>query len=245
MLRLLAALLLSLPLPLVASELVVFLPGATSQIGMQRALESDPACAGLTITVVPKWRALEDALVRKPAMVLAPATFALVPGWRAELQATVAGSDRFRYLLVAANASLTLAQLHEPTVGMLHEVPRESAEGFLAALFPGLAPGHVRLAAKVDDVPNLLGLELARVCVLTPAMLAGAHARLADSLQTLARSRPVWQPMLYVHGGEPADTGRVLVGLAPVTLAALGFERLVARDPALPMGWQAPEEVAP
>lgn len=231
------------------SELVVFLPGAPSQIALQRALENDPACAGLTITVAPKWRTLEEALTRTPALVLAPATFALIPGWRPELQSVSGGSEHFRYVLVGADAGATLAQMAQAPVGMVQELPREAAEAFLAAAFPGFTPGRVRLAAKADDVPNLLGLELARVCVLTPAMLADARARLAGSMHVLARSRPVWQPMLYAKNAEPPGAGRALLGLTPVTLAALGLDRLVARDPAAPVGWQAPdvpgEQVAP
>lgn len=234
---------------LTASELVVFLPSAPSQIALQRALENDPACAGLTITVAPKWRTLEDALTRKPALVLAPATFALVPGWRAELQSVIGGSERFRYVLVGADADATLAQMAQAPVGLVQELPREAAEAFLTAAFAGFTPGRVRLAAKADDVPNLLGLELARVCVLTPTMLTDARARLAGSMHVLARSRPVWQPMLYANNAEPPGAGRALMGLTPTTLAALGLERLVARDPATPAGWQAPElpgeQVAP
>lgn len=231
--------------PLAAAELVVFLPSATSQLEMQRRLEADPACVGLTITVTAKWRMCEEALERHPTLVLAPATLALVPGWRPELQAVVAGSDRFRYLLVAGDAALTVAQLDHPAVGLLQELPRDRSEAFLAAAFPGLTPGRVRLTAKADDVPNLLGLELARVCVLTPGMLTGARARLAGSMHVIARSRAVWHPMLYSNATVPAGAGRTLLGLAPATLAALGIDRLVARDPATPAGWQAPEEGLP
>jgi hypothetical protein len=232
-------------MPLSASELVVFLPGAPSQLALQRALASDPACAGMTVTVAPKWRALEEALARRPSLVLAPATFAVVPGWRAELQAVVAGTDRFSYELVATEAGATVAGMHQAPIGMLQELPRDQAGAFLVATFPGFVAGRVRLAAKADDVANLLGLELVRVCVLTPAMAADARARLAGAMHVLARSRPVWQPMLYANESEPAGAGRALAGLAPATLAALGFDRLVARDPALPPGWLVPEAGAP
>lgn len=231
--------------PLGASELVVFLPGAPSQLTAQRALMADPACAGLTVTIVPKWRALDDALERKPALVLAPATFAMVPGWRADLHAVVAGSDRFTYELVGTDANATLATLAQAQVGMLQELPRASAERFLSEAFPGFVPGRVRLAAKADDVANLLGLELARVCVLTPGMAADARARLAGAMHVLARSRPVWQPMLHVHESQPIGAGRALMGLAPATLAALGFDRLVVRDPATPPGWLVQEAGTP
>lgn len=228
-----------------ATELVVFLPGAASQIELQRRLEADPACAGLTITVAGKWRALEQALERQPELVLGPATVSLLPRWRPELQAVVAGSDRFRYQLVTSDAALTVAQLDDATVGLLYELPRDHAEEFLRTAFPGLTVGRVRLAAKADDVPNLLGLELARACVLTPGMLAGARARLAGSMQVIAHSRAVWHPLLYRHETQPAGAGRQLLGVTPDTLAALGFDRLVARDPALPAGWQATEEGVP
>jgi hypothetical protein len=223
------------------NELVVFLPSAPSQLAVQRTLSGDPACAGLTITVASRWRAVEEALARKPALVLAPATFAVIPGWRPELQALVAGSDRFSYELVGTDAGATLATLAQAPIGMLQELPRANAEQFLTTAFPGLVPGRVRLAAKADDVANLLGLELARVCVLTPGMSADARARLAGAMHVLARSRPVWHPMLYANDAEPAGAGRALTGLAPATLAALGFDRLVARDPATPPGWLAPE----
>lgn len=229
----------------VATELVVFLPGASSQIEIQRRLESDPVCGGMTIAVTAKWRVFEEALEHRPALVLAPATLALVPGWCPELQAVVGGSERFRYLLVASEGVPDPTRLDQPTVGLLHELPRGSAEVFLGAAFPGLVPGRVRLTAKADDVPNLLGLELARVCVLTPDMLAGARARLAGSMQVIAHSRAVWHPMLYRHEAVAAGAGRTLTGLAPATLAALGFDHLVARDPATPAGWQAPEEGLP
>lgn len=231
--------------PVSASELVVFLPGVPSQLVLQRTLASDPACAGMTVTIAPKWRVLEDALARKPVLVLAPATFALVPGWRPELQAVVAGNDRFTYDLVGTDAGATLARLAHAPVGMLQELPRDNAEGFLAAAFPGFVPGRVRLAAKADDVANLLGLELARVCVLTPGMSADARARLAGAMHVLSRSRPVWHPVLYVDTTAPAGAGRALTGLTPATLAALGFDRLVVRDPATPPGWLAPEADTP
>jgi hypothetical protein len=236
---------LALGVPTWAAELVVFLPGVSSQLEVQRRLETDPACAGLTITVAAKWRIFEEALERHPALVLAPATLASVPGWRPELQAVVAGSERFRYLLVAGDAALTLAQLDHPAVGLVQELPRGDVDGFLTAAFPGLVPGRVRLAAKADDVPNLLGLELARVCVLTPGMLEGARARLAGSLHVIARSGAVWHPMVYSTTTVPGGAGRTLLDLAPATLAALGFDHLVARDPAVPAGWQAPEEGLP
>lgn len=231
--------------PARAAELVVFLPGAASQLEVQRCLETDPACAGLTITVAAKWRMFEEALAHHPTLVLAPATLTLVPGWRPELQAVVAGSERFRYVLVAGDAALPLPQLDQASVGLLQELPRADAETFLQAAFPGFTPGRVRLTAKADDVPNLLGLELARVCVLTPGMLTGARARLAGSMHVIARSRAVWHPILYSNVMTPAGGGRTLGSLAPATLAALGFDRLVARDPATPAGWQAPEEGLP
>jgi hypothetical protein len=243
--RLALLLLLCTGSPTLALELVVFQPGAISQLELQRRLESDPACAGMTVSVAAKWRILEEALVRRPALVLAPSTLTGTPEWRPELQAVVAGSERFRYLLVASDEAMTLPRLEGATVGMLHELPRGEGEEFLRTAFPGLAAGRVRLAAKADDVPNLLGLELARACVLTPGMLAGARARLATSMQVVARSRAVWHPMLYRHDTQPAGAGRTLLGLAPATLAALGFDRLVARDPALPATWQAAEEDLP
>lgn len=239
---LLAALLLT---PLSASELVVFLPTAPSQLALQRTLRDDPACAGLTITIAPKWRAFEDALAREPALVLAPATFALTPDWRPELQAVVGGTDRFTYEMIGSDAGATIAGVAHAAVGMLQEVPRDAAETFLTEAFPGFIPGRVRLTAKADDVANLLGLELARVCVLTPGMASEARARLAGAMHVIGRSRPVWHPRLHVQATQSTGVGRALLQLTPATLAALGFDRLVACDPATPPGWLAPEAGTP
>jgi hypothetical protein len=76
-------------------------------------------------------------------------------------------------------------------------------------------------------------------------MAADARVRLAGAMHVLARSRPVWHPMLFVNATEPAGSGRALTGLAPTTLAALGFDRLVVRDPALPSVWLAAEAGTP
>lgn len=238
-------LLLALASPLAASELVVFLPHAPSQLAVQRALSADPACTGMTLTVVPKWRSLEEILARAPELVLAPSTFAVVPGWRAEAQAVVAGATWLRYDLVARDAAVRLDSVGQAAVGMLQELPRGEVDGFLATAFPGLAPGRTRLTAKADDVANLLGLELARAVVLTPDMSSSARARLGAAMHVVARSRPVWQARLFVAERLPPGRGHTLLHLRPETLAALGFDRLVPGDPALAPGWHAPEAGAP
>jgi hypothetical protein len=188
---------------------------------------------------------LEEALARAPALVLAPATFAVVPGWRAEAQAVVDGATWLRYDLVAREAAVTVDALGQAAVGVMQELPREHVDGFLAAAFPGLAPGRTRLTAKADDVANLLGLELARAVVLTPQMSTGARARLGAAMHVISRSRPVWHARLFVAERQPPGRGHTLLHLRPATLAALGFDRLVPGDPALAPGWQSPEAGGP
>lgn len=216
-----------LPVVLIAAELLVYAPEATSSLVVQRAFMADPAMAGQTILVMPRWRSFEEALAEHPrAWALVAAPILSESGWIPVLQGQRLGSPTFRYRIIAIDHAVGL----EPrgTLGLVQECGRERIDDFVAAGFPGCTlPGRHRSVAKASDLLQLLGLEMVSGVMVTPTLATTAMASFPGRVRVLAESRRMRLPVLVVR--EPADCAPAmsLAALGSAALTSINLDALV------------------
>ena len=238
-----ALLLLLLLLAAPAGEALIYLPDAAAPAEIAATLRAAPALAAWQVRAVAKHRAFVTALTPAVDAVLCPAA-ALPAGWQPTRVLGRGGVRHERLALVAIDPAVDRARLAAGTVGLLLDGPREGLEATWAALMPGIGVGHLRPAARAEDVPRLLGLEMAQACLLTPAMRAEAERVFPGAVRELAQSRARWRPLLALRAQAPADATAFL-DLPPAALAALGGDAFLPLPDPPPADWRAPLDAEP
>lgn len=205
-----------------AGDLYVFLPGKAKKAEIKKEISKNTA---LNVTVMKSAKALSKAIKKAPpAAVIAPSgVVEFSKGLKVALKGKKKSASSEKYLLVAVNESVTIANLATKKVGVFDFLGRKYFKKFFPKYF-GVKVKKMKRVQKQEDLLTLLGIDMVDAILVSETELADIRKSSDIKLRVLAESKKkVAYPVVALGSGSASD----VAGLSKVSsklLSKCGFK---------------------
>jgi hypothetical protein len=205
-----------------AGDLYVFLPGKAKPSEIKKEIAKNTS---LTVTVFKSVKKLNKQIKKAaPVAVIAPSSvIEFSKGLKVQLKGKKGNASSEKYLLVAVNSNVTMANIKEKKVGVFDFLGRKYFKKFFPKYF-GVKIKKMKRVQKQEDLLTLLGIDMVDAILVSKAELATIRKNSDIKLTVLSESKKkVAYPVVALGSGSAADVAS-LSKVSKKLLKKCGFE---------------------